>query len=265
MGGELLGGGAVAGGILGASKRAATREIEAAVPTVPQLREQASNLYRQAETRGVTASPSQTQMLRDEFEQTLRNEGQIGPAGRISDADTNTTKAFNLIDQYSGRPMRPVEMDTVRGVIADGRKSADPSDRRLAGILTGQFDEWARPLAPEFDQARDISSRYLQAQDLEKARELAEASASQFSASGLENALRTQYRALDKADINDKAMFDPDVTNAIRNVGRGTTGSNIARNVGRFAPTGPVSFAATVGGGALGGSALGGPVGGAIC
>lgn len=264
LGGELLGGGASAGGLLGSLKRNATRDIEAAVPTVPQLKEQASDLYRQAETRGVTASPSQTQELRDNIEQTLRNEGQLGPAGRISDADTSTTKAFNLIGQYAGQPMRPNEMNTVRGVIAEGRKSMEPADQRMASVLTEQFDDWARPMAPEFDQARDVSSRYLQAQDLEEARRLAEASASQFSASGLENALRTQYRGLDKKDITGRSNFAPDVSEAIQKVGRGTPLSNFARNVGRFAPTGPVSFAASVGLPALGGNAVAGPIGGAL-
>lgn len=262
--GEIIGGGTSAVGLLGSAKRRATRQIEAAVPTVPQLKEQAGELYRQAETRGVVAGPSQTQQLRDNFEQTLRNEGQLGPNGRISDADTNTTKAFNLIDQYAGGQMRPVEMDTVRRVISDGRKSADPSDQRLSGLLTEQFDDWARPLAPEFDQARDVSSRYLQAQDLEEARQLAEAGASQFGQSGLENAIRTQYRGLDRADIRGKSYFQPDVTEAIQRVSRGTTGSNLARNIGRFAPTGPVSFAAGVGVPGLAGSAMAGPLGGAI-
>jgi hypothetical protein len=262
--GEVAGGGLTTGGIIGSLKRSATRDIEAAVPTVPQLKEQASDLYRQAETRGITASPTQTQTLRDNIEQTLRNEGQLGPAGRISDADTSTTKAFNLIGQYAGQPMRPNEMNTVRSVIAEGRKSMEPADQRMAGILTDQFDDWARPMAPEFDQARDVSSRYLQAQDLEEARRLAEASASQFNASGIENAIRTQYRGLDKKDITGKSYFNPDVSEAIQKVGRGTPMSNFARNVGRFAPTGPVSFAASVGLPAIGGNAVAGPIGGAL-
>lgn len=264
MAGEVIGGGATAGGLLGSLKRNATRQIEAAVPTVPQLKEQAADLYRQAETRGVTASPLQTQQLRDSFQKTLRDEGQLGPRGRVSDADTNTTKAFNLIDQYAGGPMRPVEMDTVRGVIADGRKSMDPSDQRLSGLLTEQFDDWARPMAPEFDQARDVSSRYLQAQDLEEARQLAEAGASQFTQSGMENALRTQYRGLDRAYIRGKSYFNPDVSEAIQRVSRGTPASNIARGIGRFAPTGPVSLAASMGVPALAGNAVAGPIGGAF-
>lgn len=264
MTGELLGGFGAGGTMAGLARRAEQRGIEAAVPTVPQLKQQAGDLYQQAETRGVAAGPMQTQQLRDDMEATLRREGQLGPTGKITDADTNTTKAFNLIDQYAGRPMRPVEMDTVRGVIADGRRSMDASDQRLAGVMTTQFDDWARPMAPEFDQARDISSRYLQAQDLEKARELGNAGASQFNASGLENSLRTQYRNLDRAEIRGTNHFSPDVTEAIQNVNRGTPASNLARNIGRFAPTGPLSLATSVTLPTLGGAALGGPLGAAI-
>lgn len=261
MAGEVIGGGVSAGGLLGAGKRRATRQIEAAVPTVPQLKEQAGELYRQAETRGITASPAQTQSLRDSIEQTLRNEGQLGPNGRISDADTSTTKAFNLIGQYANQPMRPTEMNTVRSVIAEGRKSMEPADQRMSGILTEQFDDWARPLAPEFDEARDISSRYLQAQDLEQARELAGARAGQFTGSGFENALRTEYRGLDRADIKGKSYFNPDVSEAIQRVSRGTPASNTARAFGRFAARGPVSAGFGIGAPAAVGGVVGGPTG----
>lgn len=264
MGGELLGGGLTATGLLGAERRNATRQMEAAIPTVPELKQQAGDLYRAAETRGVIATPAQTKLLRDEVMATLRKEGQIGPKGKITDADTKTTKAFNLIDQYAGKPMRPVEMGTVRNVIAEGRQSTDGSDRRLASILTNQFDDWSRPLAPEFDEARGVASRYLQAQDLERARELARANASQFGGSGLENSLRTQYRALDRGDIKDQNNFALPVVDAIQKVSRGTPASNFARNLGRFAPTGPVSFATSVGIPSLAGGALGGPLGGAV-
>lgn len=261
--GEIAGGGLTGTGLFGAARRRATREIEAAVPTVPQLKQQAGDLYRQAETRGVTAGPMQTQQLADDFGQTLRREGQLGPEGAITDAPTNTTKAFNLINQYAGRQMRPVEMNTVRGVIADGRKSTDASDQRLAGMLTEQFDDWTRPMAPEFDQARDVASRYLQAEDLEKARELAAASASGLTQSGMENALRLQYRGLDKATINGRSNFHPDVVGAIETVNRGTPLSNAMRGLGKLAPRGVVSFGLGTMGPAAAGGAIGGPVGAA--
>jgi hypothetical protein len=137
--------------------------------------------------------------------------------------------------------MTPTQMQSVRKVISDGLSSPEPAERRLSGILTETFDNFANPLAPELKEARDISSRYLTAQQLEQARELAGAQASQFTGSGFENALRTQYRGLDRAAIKGNAHFSNDVNNAIETVSRGTPTSNALRGLGRLAPTGPVS------------------------
>jgi hypothetical protein len=268
FGGEMVGGGLTGLGLAKAGQMAAQRGIESAVPTVEDLKQQASNLYRQAETRGVTANPDQTQALATGIHGILRDEGQIGPSGAITDAPTNTSKAFNLIQQYAGKEMTPKEMNTVRSVLADSRQSADPSDRRLGSILLDHFDNWASPLAPEFDQARSVASRYLQAQDLERARELAGARASQFTGSGFENALRTEYRGLDRANIKGQNYFAPDVTNAIQTVARGTPVSNTLRGLGRLAPTGPVSGMGSVvpaiGVGAITNPVTGGMFGGGL-
>ncbi len=261
--GEMIGGGVTGTTLARISRNAEQRAIESAIPTTEQLRDQAGNLYRQAEQRGATADPTLTTRLRDDMQATLRSEGQLGPSGRITDADNNTTRAYNLIDQYAGQPMRPTEMDTVRGVIADGRRSIDPSDQRLASILLDQFDDWARPLVPGFDDARDVSSRYLQAEDLEEARRVAGANASQFSGSGFENALRTQYRGLDRNIARGRDWFTPDTQAAIETVNRGTTGSNIARGIGRFAPTGVVSGTLGMGGPAALGMGMTGDLTGA--
>lgn len=262
--GETLGSFGTGLGAMGVARNRAQQAVNNAVPTVDDLKQQASNLYRAAETRGVTADPALTTQLRDDMQTTLRQGGQLGPSGKISDADTSTTKAYNLIDQYAGLPMRPAEMDTVRRVIADGRRSPDASDQRLAIQMLDQFDNWARPLAPEFDDARDISSRYLQAEDLQEARELANVNASQFTGSGLENAVRNQFRQLDRNSVKGSQWFTPEVNDAVETVSRGTTGGNIARGIGRFAPTGPVSFATGAGAGAGLGALVGGLPGAAI-
>jgi hypothetical protein len=173
--------------------------------------------------------------------------------------------------------MTPKQMNTVRTVLADSRQSADPADRRLGGILLDQFDNFVSPLAPEFRQARSIASRYLQAQDLEKARELAAARANQFTGSGFENALRTEYRGLDRNNIKGNNYFSPDVADAIQTVARGTPASNFARGVGRLAPTGVVpmmgdvlpamavgSMASPATGGALGAGLAGAGIAGRV-
>lgn len=241
MGGELLGGGAAAGGLTSVLKRAGQKQIEAAVPTVDELKQQAGQLYRAAESRGVAANPTQTQLLNEDLRQALTDEGRLSPTGRITEAYPKAKEAAQLVGDYAGQQMSPTQMQSVRKVISDGLSSPEPAERRLSGILTETFDNFANPLAPELKEARDISSRYLTAQQLQRARELAGARASQFSGSGFENALRTEYRGLDRAAIKGNARFGNDVGNAIEKVARGTPVSNALRGLGRLAPTGPVS------------------------
>ena len=266
--GELAGGGVTGLGLAKFAQRNAQRQIEAQIPTVSDLKTEASGLYRQAENRGVAATPAQTRKLAADVRQTLRDEGQLGPKGKLTNADTATSKAVNLIDQYAGRQMKPKEMDTVRTVLSESRQSPDPSDRRLGNILLDQFDNFVSPLAPEFDQARSVASRYLQAQDLEQARDLAAARASQFTGSGFENALRTEYRGLDRNAIKGNNYFSPEVNEAIQKTARGTPASNFFRGMGRLAPTGPVAGMGSVvpglGVAAMTTPTLGGLVGGGL-
>jgi hypothetical protein len=239
--GELAGGGAAAGGILRAAKRGATRQAQAAVPSVDELKEQARELYRAAESRGVVANPAQTQQLAADFRGALADEGRISPTGRVSEVYPKAREAVNLIDDYAGHEMTPTQIQNVRGVVSDALTSPERTERRLGGILTDVLDQWANPLAPELSEARDVASRYLTAEQLGQARELAGARASQFTGSGFENALRTEYRNLDRGAIKGNKRFSDDVTEAIEKVARGTPTSNFFRGLGRLAPTGPVS------------------------
>lgn len=257
--GETLGGGVTGMGLLGSQTRSAQRKLEAAIPTVDQLKEKAGGLYKKAEALGVTAGPTMTTQLSDDIAALLRREGHVSPTGRISDVYPKVKEAKQLVDDYAGGPMSPVQMQTVRKIMADGLNSPEASERRTASLLTDTFDDWANPLAPELEQARDVSSRYLNAQKLETARELAGARAGQFTGSGFENALRTEYRALDRNAIKGNGRYGADTKQAIENVSRGTPASNAARGLGRFAPTGPVSAGLGTGIPAAVGTAIGGP------
>jgi hypothetical protein len=243
---EIAGGGATAAGILRASKGQAARRIAEAVPTIPQLKDQASELYRAAESRGVVASPEQTQELSENFRKALTDEGRISPTGRVSEVYPKAKEAVQLIDDYAGHSMNPTQIQNVRGVVGDALASPEKAERRLGSILTDVLDQWANPLAPELSQARDVASRYLTAEQLTRARDLAGSRAGQFTGSGFENALRTEYRGLDRAAIKGNARFNDDVTGAIEKVARGTPLSNTMRALGRFAPTGTVSSLASL-------------------
>lgn len=264
MASELIGGGIPAAVSVNNIRRMGQRAIEEAVPTIDDLKGQASQLYRQAEQGGVQATPDQTRQLQQNLTGILRDEGRISPVGRMTEVMPNVKEGYNLVSDYVDQPMNPTQMQTVRKVLGDLPPTAGNDERRIAGMMLDEFDQWANPLAPELPQARAIASRYLNAEKVKRARDLAEARASQFSQSGMENALRTEFRGLDRNIVKgrDRASTQA-LEDAIMAVSRGTPASNVARGVGKLAPTGPVSFGlGTVAPASLG-AMIAGPVGAA--
>jgi hypothetical protein len=105
-------------------------------------------------------------------------------------------------------------------------------------------------------EARNFYSRAKKAEELDKLVERAELSAPNFSASGMENALRTEFRALAK---NDRRLrrFTKEEQEAIRRVAKGGPMENTLRMLGKLAPTGVVSGALSSGAGFVTGGPLG--------
>ncbi|MBO9580333.1 MAG: hypothetical protein J7498_05530 [Sphingobium sp.] len=246
----------------GLAKRAAVKNAEAAVPSVDDLKSQAKSLYDAVDNSGALLDPAQTANLASDVRAFLSKEGVISPKGSLSEVHPKVKEALRLVDEYAGQTMDPAQMQTVRKVAANAAQSADASEARVGKVVRDIVDSHIDPVVPDLARARDISSRYLQGQELEQARQLAGARAGQFSGSGFENALRTEYRGLDRGIVKGQNMFDPAVVEAIMNVGRGTPASNFARGVGKLAPTGVVSSGLSAGvpfgiGTAVGGPALG--------
>ncbi len=257
---EVVGSGLGGIGVYRSAKKAATRNMQAAVPTIPELKQQASDLYRSAEARGVSANRQQTQALSNRIRDIATNEGLISPTGRVSSAYPKAKEALDLAGDYAKGKMTPTQMQTVRKVLSEAAGSPDNSERRMARMMLETFDDWTAPLAPELSQARSVARRYINAGKLETAKELAGARAGQFTGSGFENALRTDYRALDRRIIKGQERgFDPATAAQISTVSRGTRGSNIARGLGKMAPTGVVSGGISTGVPFAIGTALGGP------
>lgn len=241
MAGEFIGGGIPAAGAINNIRRLGQRAIEDSVPTVDQLKSQASQLYQRAEQNGVTASPDQTQQLQQTLTGLLRDEGRISPMGRLTEVMPNVKEGYSLVSDYANQQMNPTQMQTVRKVLGDLPPTASPDERRLAGNMLDEFDQWANPMAPELPEARNIASRYINAQKIQRAKDLADARASQFSQSGKENALRTEFRGLDRDIVKGRDRGSSQaLQDAIMAVSRGTPVSNIARGMGKLAPTGAI-------------------------
>lgn len=238
--------------------------LDESVPSSQKLRDEASALYADAEINGLTATPDETYALADRVSGILAKEGRLSPKGNLTEVQTKVKEAYKLAQDYAGEPMTPTQIQTVRGVIADGLSSKDDSERRIARLLLNDFDDWTDATNPALAEglrdARGVASRYLQGDQIAQARELADVRAGQFSNAGQGNALRTDFRQLDRGITKGQESFAPGVERSIREVARGTPMGNALRFVGRFAPTGPLAAVPTMA--AIGGAgAAAGPLG----
>jgi hypothetical protein len=154
LGGELIGSGASGAGLFGLARRNARQTAEAAVPSIEDLRGQASARYDAAEADGLTAAQDQTQALAENFRGIATREGLISPTGRISEAYPKAREAIRMLDDYAQGEMTPVQMQSVRRVLSDAANSSDGAEQRMATIMLREFDDFTAPLAPGLDEAR---------------------------------------------------------------------------------------------------------------
>lgn len=260
IGAELIGSLGTAGGINAMRNSAADKAARAAVPSVRGLKDQAGQLYDDAAAGGVTAPKATVQTLATDLRKIATDEGLISPTGRISGAYPKAKEAIRMLDDYAKGDMTVPQMQAARKTLADAAGSIDKSERRIASIMLDKFDDFTEPLAPQLKEARSLYHSAKKGEKLEEMRELAAANSKNFSASGSENALRTEYKGLNKDLIKGRERgWTPDEQAAVKKVAEGTAGGNAARNVGRMAPTGPMSFMATAGVPAAVGTAMGTP------
>lgn len=257
--GGALGGGttAVVNAIMGrGAKTAAAR----AVPSVDDLKADAGALYQAAQRNGVTATQAQTQGLSATMSGIARNEGLISPTGRVSAAYPKVTEALKMVDDYAKGVMTPEQMQQVRKTFQAAAKSADPQESRVGTMMIREFDDFVGQLAPEFREANALYAKAMKGDMIDTAIELAGSQAGTFSGSGYENALRTQFRVLDRKIIKGqlKGLSDAEI-DGIRRVANGGPVENTLRDLGRLAPTGPVSLGVTGGVPFMVGNAFGGP------
>lgn len=258
-------GGAVARelpGLVGAG--GAVRAADEAVPTIPALKEQADQLYTAARGSGGVVDPAATTSLQQNARTMMANEGRVLPDGSLMlDSLPKVKEALDILDAYAGQPMTAPQTDAARKVLSGAAGSMDGNEARIARALLGDFDQTVDPFVPGFGEARGVASRYLNAENIDEAIRLADPRAAQYSQSGLDNALRTEFRKLDRNAIQGRGRYGDLVTKAIEDVSRGTPVSNAARWFGKFAPRGVVSTGASAGPAFYIGNSVGGPAGGA--
>lgn len=241
--------GALTGGAIGGIGGAvAQRAANKSVPGISELKQQASLLYDDAARTGLTANQQQTQGLSSAMRDLARQEGLISESGRVAQSYPRISDVLNAFDDYANGQMTVPQMQAVRRLLQGAAGSSDGAERRIGMMMLNQFDDFTAQLAPELAQARSLYHRAMKAEEIQELVELAGSRAGQFSGSGFENALRTEFRNLERKIIRGQVRgFSQEEIDAISRVAQGDSLSNFFRNIGRRAPTGVVSAMYTQG------------------
>jgi hypothetical protein len=234
------------------------------VPTRAELAEAAKAAYKKADEAGVVVRENSLKGLKARVVALTKKEG------IDKDLHPDSTAALTRIVKSKGE-LTLTEIETLRKIAKDAQGSIKPADKRLAGMIVEELDDYIDNLSDAdvvagdatkvkaLKEARGLYSRAKKAEVIEELMQRAQDSSSQFSGSGLENSIRTQFRGLAK-NKKQMRMFTAEEQAAIRKVANGGPVENAMRFVGKFAPTGVVSGVLTGGAGAM----VGGPLGAAL-
>jgi hypothetical protein len=242
----------------------AKKAVINAAPSVESLKAQAGAKYDAARDLGIKAVPEQTTQLADDIKALVTSEGLVRPDGKIVKVYPKVKSALDMIDAYREAGMDPTQMQQVRRLLQGAAQSADGAEARIGTKMLRQFDDFVEPLAPQFKEANALYAMAKKGELIDQTIELAGIRAGQFSGSGYENALRTEFRALarkiEKGQL--KGVTDAEAK-AIRKIAAGGKLENIMRDLGKAAPRGIVGTGMSAGvpfmiGNAIGGPALGG-------
>ena len=241
--------GVAAGGATGLRPR----RIEP-VPTTEELGQQAMRAYQRASEAGVVVKPESVQ----EFSERLAKK--IAQEGYRPRLQPQIAAVLDEIATEGATPSTLDQLDSLRQVIkVPAGDFSNKSQQRLANMMVREFDNFVENLGSKdllagdadravsaLKEARQVYARNRKADFLEEVINKADLSSTQYTQSGMENALRVQFRALAKNKTK-MAQFSKEEQDQIRKIVKGDTLQNTLRFIGKFAPTGVVSALPTAG------------------
>jgi hypothetical protein len=232
------------------------------VPTSGELGEQADILYRRAAAQGQKINQLDVNAFIGDTRKFLRDRGFLDQQNRILGTGP-VQDAYRLLSSFRGQPIGPIEAQTIRKKIAEGRLAMrdgapDNTARMFSGEFTDRFDDFAETAMPGIAEAREVAQRRIIGRELERARELGQARGDiNYSQGGADLGIRRAFGNLDTAEIRGTRMYPDDVSEAIQVVSRGTPARNVAQGFGRLSPQGGTGLGTGIGAGGLLGYAAG--------
>lgn len=241
-----------AGGYV-AGRLAAPTAGKAATPTVEKLFDEASGAFRAARASGATVSKPAVSNIAAGLRQIMVDEGAITPSGKVADLP-KISHALALIDDYATQPVSMEQLFRVRKQLGKAAASTDKEERGLAMDLLRHLDDSVESLSTQAGDfvAGGAGSGEQAVADWVKGRQLWHIAKKGESVETListaarkskkavavppEQSLRNQFENFISKDRNLRG-FNPEERAALNSVVEGTTTGNLAKSVGKLAPT----------------------------
>jgi hypothetical protein len=219
-------------------------------PSISKLKADASAAYDAAHNSGVVVSaPSYDNMVSD-------LNAKLTARGIDPTLHPNSTAVVKRLNDATGAPIDFQGLDTQRRIAGHGIDASglNKGDKAMSRVIQDHIDNYVDGLQPadlasgpdpsqavsDLSNARDLYSRSAKASTIQGLIDKAGVNGSNYTASGLENSLRVQFRKLAN---NDRGMsrFTSDEQDAIKRVATGgspASMNNALRYLGKFSPQG---------------------------
>lgn len=246
-------------GAIKASDRAAYKKIaDRALRDTPDsgiLKTAAKNLYNDAEANGLTASRDQVTQMSNDLIAIADGEGLL-VNGKIS-ADMPKVKAGYKLASELGEAdsLTPAQMLKLRRNFQRIAASNDPSEARIGVQMLKSYDNFTSGLLPQLAEANRLYAAAMRGNLIETTVRKAEIDARKSRTLGFDDEIRKKFSKILK-DIEDGKKgvqkLSADQKAIIERIAVGGLPENIATKIGKFAPTGAISGAASMGPAAVG-------------
>lgn len=267
----LLGVGA---GIVTGAPFATGRTVGQPPTSRAQVRAQSRAAYNAAEVAGVRVERGHLRRAVNDIDIAITNDRY--DAGLHPKAFAVMSRLTREASDFDDPNISLEQLEILRRVAGGAAKSLDPDEARIGAMIIDGIDDFVNGITPEMvvtgdplravaalRSARTLWSQQSRAATIEDAMERARNQAPQFSQSGMENALRVQFRQIANNPRRMK-QFTKAEQAQIKVIVRGGPIQNIFRFIGKFAPKGMWSAGSTIGLPAAAGFAVGGPPGAAL-
>jgi hypothetical protein len=243
--GQVIGGGAGAGGYNLAERLATPPRPVAA--SARDMKDMAGDMYNDQRVSGLSVQPQDVYPIYDRAFRMIDEQGIIKPDGTIDADYTKVASVLSDLKQYGQSGMTGAQLLAVRQGIANRAKdAAGTSEGTMLKRILREFDTVTSTYAPEIATANDLYHRAAKADTIERMLEVSDIRSQQFSQSGLENAIRSEFRQLAiKIAKGQEVGWTPAEIEEINMIAKGGPLENSLRFIGRLAPKGIVSLAAS--------------------